>query len=801
MKKNILKQTLFIIIIILSSSVLLANPKLEITGQVKDNNTKEALVFCTVSVYNLQDSLVMGAVTNDNGFFTLPLFRDNYKIIISYVGYISDTINITVNEDKFLGIIKLKPNEITLDGVTVEASTHQHQLDREVQLITKHLRTGAANTSDVLDKIQGITYDRYNNSIKVDGESNIIILVNGLEKDQEYIRNLNPERLKEIEIIRDPSGRYAVEGYSAVINVILKDNYKGSEIFVQNMALIDLDASKPEYIMVLNNASVTYNYTYNKLNFYTKIRNRYNDFNLQTTNTHEFNNGLSIKKTFLENNFNTKIFHLSNNYTFGFDYYINPKHTISIESNITALPMKTSIFQSNYENTNYDNEVEIANYTSQSKNLSRTQNILNSIFYIYKINQNNTLNADFTYSNYRGELNNTYSESTSYKRNEFGTNLKDYTKFFVEFEHLFKNNFGITVGYGNTWKRLDNNIFYETTNIDALDILRDTSNFIFTDSRHQFYAYYSWKITKKIAVKLGAIAENSNPKSEDLKTSYIIYQPYGDLKFDIHKFFNIKFKYRSYSDYPSIEQVTPFIHVIDQYAIQKGNPTLNPAVTHNLSLKLNVMQGLLSVEPYYNFSKNKINTVVQTGDNDILEYTYGNVGNYTHKGIKGNLMIPLFKRSLIIQTDANFFVSSMLYNEKENTFNDWTMNAQLIYINKKYETVAGLIYQKNLRKYITAQGYTAGNNDFWMLFVQQPLFKKKLSIMLGYMLPINFAVKYGQGNYTETDFYTSQQIYDTSILTNIIMFRISYRFNNGKIVKKSEKDIKKEVEQSGNSIF
>ena len=72
MKKNILKQTLFIIIIILSSSVLLANPKLEITGQVKDNNTKEALVFCTVSVYNLQDSLVMGAVTNDNGFFTLP---------------------------------------------------------------------------------------------------------------------------------------------------------------------------------------------------------------------------------------------------------------------------------------------------------------------------------------------------------------------------------------------------------------------------------------------------------------------------------------------------------------------------------------------------------------------------------------------------------------------------------------------------------------------------------------------------------------------------------------------------------
>ena len=294
-------DTIFIIIILLNSSLLLANPKLEITGQVKDSNTKEALIFCTVSVYDSQDSLIMGAVTNDNGFFNLPLNRNNYKIIISYVGYISDTLNLSVNEDKFLGIIKLEPNNIEMEGVTVEASTHQQQLDKDVQLVTKHLRTGAANTSDVLDKIKGITYDRYNNSIKVDGEDNIIILVNGLEKDQEYIRNLNPDRLKEIEIIRDPSGRYALEGYSAVINVILKDNYKGSEIFIQNMALIDLDASKPEYIFALYNASITYNYTYNKLNFYTKIRNRYNDFNIQTTNNQEFNNGLNIEKTYLEN--------------------------------------------------------------------------------------------------------------------------------------------------------------------------------------------------------------------------------------------------------------------------------------------------------------------------------------------------------------------------------------------------------------------------------------------------------------------------------------------------------------------
>ena len=92
-------------------------------------------------------------------------------------------------------------------------------LDKEVELVTAKMRTGAANTSDVLDRIKGLSYDRYNNSIKVDGDDNVIILVNGLEKNQEYIKNLSPDRIKEVEVIRNPSGRYALEGYSAIINV------------------------------------------------------------------------------------------------------------------------------------------------------------------------------------------------------------------------------------------------------------------------------------------------------------------------------------------------------------------------------------------------------------------------------------------------------------------------------------------------------------------------------------------------------------------------------------------------------
>jgi hypothetical protein len=49
------------------------------------------------------------------------------------------------------------------------------------------MRKGAGDTKDVLSRVKGVDYDRYNNKIKVNNEDNIIILVNGLEKDQEYI--------------------------------------------------------------------------------------------------------------------------------------------------------------------------------------------------------------------------------------------------------------------------------------------------------------------------------------------------------------------------------------------------------------------------------------------------------------------------------------------------------------------------------------------------------------------------------------------------------------------------------------
>ena len=345
--KTIFNTTIFTVL--LCCIFIKANAQVEISGQVKDNSTKEALIFSTISVYNLSDSLITGGVTDDNGFFSIPLHGGSYNLVSSYVGFQPDTLNINVQgENEFLGTIKLDPDKSELKEVEIKASTSKFTIDKDVQLVTTKMRAGSANTSDLLERMKGIAYDRYNNSIKVDGDDNIILLVNGLEKNQEYIKSLSPDKLKEVEIVRNPSGRYALDGYSAIVNVILKDDYEGTEVYVENMAMFDTDTKEAKPLPI-NNFSLSYNYTYNKLNIYAKVDNDYSSVKVLGESIQESNNGYVIENTPLGGKPNLGTNNLNNNYTIGADYYINPKQTISYESNIGAFPSSRQITNHSYD--------------------------------------------------------------------------------------------------------------------------------------------------------------------------------------------------------------------------------------------------------------------------------------------------------------------------------------------------------------------------------------------------------------------------------------------------------------------
>jgi len=797
--ENMKKYLLFAVLLI-GGILINGQQKIMLTGQVKDEKTKENLIFTTVAVYHNMDSLVTGGVTNDKGYFNLPVQSGDYKIVISNVAYESDTIETgMVYADQFLGVIKLKQSDKTLDEHQVKGSAINNSLDKDVYIITDAQKDASNDTKNVLDKISGVSYDRYGGALKVDNNDNIIVLVNGVEKDQEYIKNLPPDRLLKVEIIRDPGGRYGLEGYSAVINVILKDDYIGSEFYFKEQPIVDLDTKNIEELLLINDVYLSYNYTHNKLNVYGAFSNHFNKFPFKTSSVTIYNDGLKVVESPINGN-NTIINSLSSNYTFGVDYKFNPKHSLSFESNISALPLESSINTFNYTTDVLSNDTLIDSYDFETETKSNTFSSYNSLFYVGKFDEKNELNMNFTYSSYKSDFDTKTKQTESYNRKEFGVNKKQYTRFNVELTHVLTKKSSVQVGYGNTWKLLNNKYNVDYHLFPSNTDVNSTVDFEYTDFRNKLYAYYSWKKRRSFGVKIGAAGEHSTPRSGSTKLSYLVIQPLLDVKYSVNKMLNFKLKYRASSDYPSISQVNPFVSQLNPRAISKGNPFLRPSLVHKLSLRMNIMQGLASIEPYYHYSDTRITQVGSLHNSGIFEYNMVNAELYEKKGILINLVIP-FSKKLILQNSYNFFDNKIEHGDLTNNFTEWTGSSKLIYIMDSINTVTGLIYQKENIKHISGLGYSKQNTDFWLLFVQKQIFKEKGSIMLGYFLPLDFGVNYNQGGETSAPGFSLTTKADITLVKNIFLIEFSYRFNKGKKVRKTEKDIEKESEGGGGGFF
>ena len=779
----------------------MAQTQVEVSGQVKDQDTKENLPYCKVVAIDANDSIVSGGITDDKGYFKLPVKQGQYMLVISFIGYEKDTVPTgLLREDSFLGVFRLKPSVQELEGVNVEANSRIEMLDRDVQVITEEQKKGTTAAKDVLNRIIGISYDDYTGTLKVDNDANIMILVNGVEKSQEYVQNLDPERLLRVETTRDPGGRYGLEGYSAILNIVLRNDYKGTEVYLEEMQLVDIDTERKKMDLLIASFGGTYNYTRNNLNIYGGVWLSRKKFTLTTESKTEYADNTTILENAEWRVPNANILMLDANYTLGFDYRINPKHMISFESNTAAFPRSTEKNEFSYQTEVYSNDTLVDEYAFSTASENKTMNTYNTFFYIAEFNKRNTLNVNFTYSNYRETYNADTWQEGVYDRDETGENKKQYTRFYAEFDHMFSSKTSLQVGYGNTWRDLKNNFDVVQTELTSGTDVNFTSDFTLSDMRHKVYSNFSWKLSQKWGMRAGLAVETSSPRAAGQQFNYMIYQPLFDLKYTAGKKLNFKLKYRTSSAYPTIAQTNPFTSQVNPRITSTGNPFLRPSTTHRFSLRINILQGLLAVEPYVHYSNNTVAQVGELGTDNVFNFRFENVELYQRTGGRLNFS-KYFKFNVLLQGYAEVFESKIKSTSGTNSLVDWRADADLIYILPKSGTLFGLKYQRQQTKMISGLGYDKGEVDFWMLFYKQPLFKQKASIMFGYFLPIDFGATYNQDSHVETTGFTMHTDNNVSLVKNMFILEFSYRFSKGKSVKKNEKNIDKESEEGGGGLF
>ena len=205
----------FLTVLLVCMAVLGAKAQ-NISGCVVDE-TDAPIPYATVVAMQLPDSTFLGGVTTDNdGRFTLDLTCDLLKI--SFVGYDSKFVSQPKGN---LGTLKMSVASSQLKEVTIAVKRPEitNLPDRTVVGVESTLLSSSADGIDMLKKTPGLLVDGQNNLSVIGQGSPIVYINNRRVYSMDEVYNLNPQNIKSIEIIHNPSSQYEADA-TAIVKIV-----------------------------------------------------------------------------------------------------------------------------------------------------------------------------------------------------------------------------------------------------------------------------------------------------------------------------------------------------------------------------------------------------------------------------------------------------------------------------------------------------------------------------------------------------------------------------------------------------
>ncbi|WP_128546654.1 TonB-dependent receptor domain-containing protein [Larkinella soli] len=212
----------------------------KISGKVMDAAKNKPVEFATVALIDPQTGKPIGGITtNEAGEFTITGVPPGmYRVVISFIGYESKTINqVTVESGKpavTLGVLQMQTDTRTLNEVVVTAEKPliEDKDDRVVYNADKDLTNTGGTAIDVLKKVPMLTVDP-DGTVQLKGSSSIRVLINNKPSSimarsiSEALQMIPAELIKSVEVITAPSAKYDGEGTAGVINIITRNQLQG----------------------------------------------------------------------------------------------------------------------------------------------------------------------------------------------------------------------------------------------------------------------------------------------------------------------------------------------------------------------------------------------------------------------------------------------------------------------------------------------------------------------------------------------------------------------------------------------
>ena len=543
----------------------------KISGRIKDANDKSAIIGATVLL--MQDTVQIAGTTTDNsGKFTIDAGNGDYILELSYIGYETIRMALTVNGDTHIGDILMQEGAMELGEVVVESQAVIQKVDRQILLPSKEQMQASSDGVSLLQNLQipRIVISPIDNSVKTLSDESVQLRINGIEASTSDVKAINPKDIIRVEYHDQPGVRY--NGAAAVVDYIVKHRDTGGSLMLAGTNGLTLPGIGNYYLagkVHFGKSSLQAVATYAPYDIYwTRTNNETYHFSTGKIENNEVGEPTRYK-TYPVN------VSLNYNWTNGDKNMLN----IRLRDNMAYTPNGPSDRDSRlYQPTDSFEIHDHDKSSSQSPSLD--------IYY-----QHNLPHKQHLYFDVVGTYINTHSDRRFLQTPLFGSVSTDTTDVLSSVRgDKWSLNIMLTVGARHNQQWVKNTYLGST---EATVNMTTGETYAFAEIRHRI---------DKFSYVVGIGAMHTLIEQGGQKQSTWIARPQLTMSYDFGKGWFWKYKGYVSGYQPSLSQLSDITQQIDKYQMRRGNPNLRSVMYVSNEMELSWQSKHVNLNLWANYS-------------------------------------------------------------------------------------------------------------------------------------------------------------------------------------------------------
>lgn len=623
-------------IIVLTLSLLFAQSAIAqhtISGTFQDENDAP-VEYLQVAAF-VADSLVSGAVTDENGRFSLALTTGTYIVAADLFGTAVYKDTLAVNESIDLGIVPVN-TQVVLETIIV--TEDKKAIDQNYNTLIFNVQNTPLKSG-----YNGMEVLRYAPKIQADAEGNLSIrnlpptvMVNGRTLTLsgsalvDYIRSLDSEQIEKIEIASTADVSADATSQGGTINIILNKSRPGLST--------TLTARHYQYRKKLYNTVGLVNFRYGseKWSIYGRYgRNDIRSLAVATSDVRTYDDEMNTSVGEFDSHRTVQaanlaaIYELSDRHEIGAEIQgLLTDHIVDGQS-VLSNSLAASLDDGQAESIR---DVDTKDYNLSFNYKWTTDTLGSTLKFITDYAQNNGIEdyeVNTTYSAVNRNRDNYLTDSDT----RIFTTQIDATKRFVskaQFSTGLKYT-QISRGTANTSQTYQDDVWIDNTD--------RTSLYDYDENIAAAYATFSTNIADKYQIKIGLRAENSRLNGlekisrDTVQRNFLNWFPNVFAKTDIGEKGSLSFNYGRSTQRPRFRALTAYVIKTNDLRYQIGNPQLQPEFIHKLELNYSLSKQDFGL--YYNIYEQPINDVYLL-EGEAVYHQFQNAGRQGEAGIEYN---------------------------------------------------------------------------------------------------------------------------------------------------------------------